>query len=770
MGVGRGRARRKRLQAKTESPDLSDDLGAGTQDDDYGDEDEDGTDISYSRSSLDSSYASESASLEPEPEQEVRWVSGGRTRIKSPNDEHDSGIGTSRSSGGSIPEDRSTLSIDPHAEEEVQPIAADVPADLMILRNAEQLEDLRQDLFSKFGKITLAGVEGNGEEPSKWVRRKPQLIPEPVKVVRRKDGRKSSAATGSLTSGGRKKVLVKRKPVSPEPSDHSEEDDGRYELGTGSDEELGSEDDITGLGITGSEGEHDEDDEGSRFSGRYAAAAAQDDDWETPKKVWIKRKPKEEMNEAVRAAISPMSSKAGSDESPSIVIVSPNGAGEEEQQPEHKVVEVVGVAEAKDETPTTVSKIPPPPPPPPILASNIPPAPPPPPILASNIPPPPPPPPILASNIPPPPPLPPIAASNIPPPPPPPPILGSNIPPPPPPPPMPGGSIPPPPPPPPPPLVGGGSIPPPPPPPPPGGPPPPPPPPPGMGIPPPPPPGPGMPPPPPPPPPETTSSTLRAKARLHWEEIKEESSRMRDSIWFTTQKPPPKSPAYSDEEDNSDDEEGQQDSAVPGALTPVELDVQKFEDLFCVAPPSAGSRLAKKPAEDKSDASKQPQAISLLDARRAQNVGIGAAMFKRKGLAPADVRKALSEFDDSVVTAEDCVALEPLLPIQEERSTIQSYLAQTTDPEGLKLGQAEQFLVEMLKDPNVPHYVSSFIFRAALAVEPKQIEDDLNLVIDVSAKLRKSDTLRRVVIAARDIGNLTNCESGASDSVFENRH
>jgi hypothetical protein len=232
---------------------------------------------------------------------------------------------------------------------------------------------------------------------------------------------------------------------------------------------------------------------------------------------------------------------------------------------------------------------------------------------------------------------------------------------------------------------------------------------------------------------------------------------MRDSIWFTIQKPA-KSPANSEDED-SDDEGGDL-----SALTPVELDVQRFEDLFCVAPPSAGARTAKKAVED--SAPKEPQAVSLLDSRRAQNISIGAAMFKRmRGLGAVEVRKALGEFDEQALSAEDCIALEPLLPTPEERSLIQGYLTQTSDTEGHKLSPPDQFLAELMKDPNVPHYVAGFIFRGSLAIEPKQIEDDLVTVIDACGKLRKSDTLRRVVIAARDIGNLTNCGSSLERAI-----
>ncbi|KAI9034022.1 formin homology 2 domain-containing protein [Hyaloraphidium curvatum] len=581
-----------------------------------------------------------------------------------------------------------------------------MPADLLILRKAagsgagdalfgageraaDDLEALRRDLVSKFGRFAVSGA--GDAEPSVWVSRKP------------------TAAGRRRKSGGQPAPA----PRVPSP---------QYSLPS------------------------DDEGPGSEVSASVSASASASADEsyapeevEAPRKVWIRRVP-----------------KAASDTQatlPGIAETSPAGVDE-------------GAAEVEvGEGPVPGANVPPAPPPPPILASNIPPPPPPPPILPSNVPPAPPPPPLLPSNIPPAPPPPPMPGSNIPPPPPPPPIPGSSIPPPPPPPAMPGSSIPPPPP--PPPMPGGGPPPPPPPPPVAGGPPPPPPPPPGPGGPPPPPPPPGSGPPPPPPPPgggpppppgapspppvAAPEPKLRAKAKLHWQEIREESHRIRDSIWFSAPKP-----ARADGEESGDEEE---DPPVP--LT-VELDVQKFEDLFCVAPPVKG---AKKPVEvARAESPKAPQAVSLLDGRRGQNVSIGAAMFKRtKGLGPAEIRKALADFDDAFVSPEDCVALEPLLPNPEERSAIQGYLGSGDDPDGAKLGQPEQFMAEMMKDPNVPHYVAAFIYKASLAAEPDQIEVDLNMVIEACGKLRRSETLRRVVIAARDIGNLTNYEySGRS--------
>ncbi|KXS16397.1 actin-binding FH2 [Gonapodya prolifera JEL478] len=323
----------------------------------------------------------------------------------------------------------------------------------------------------------------------------------------------------------------------------------------------------------------------------------------------------------------------------------------------------------------------------------------------------------------PPPPPPPPPGFGPPPLPPPPPGFG----PPPPPPPPPGFGPPPPPPP-----AGFG---PPPPPPPPGGPPPPPPPP-GGGPPrppgPPPPPGAPRPPGGPPAPPLGAPAApaaparvkKRVKAKLHWTEINQNEVKA-DSVWF---------------ENNQ---------------RIVQLDIQQFEDLFCIDP---SVKAAAKPKADDAQAAAS-KFVSLLDGRRAQNVSIAVAGFLRgKNMNVRGLRRAIAIMDSELVAPSDLPKIIPLLPTPEEKSQIDGYAESSgeTDPNGEKLGPAEQFMLEVLREPNFEHYVMCFLFKAELSSELESIMSRLKQVREVLDRVRESESFKVLLKGAIETGNLSN--------------
>jgi hypothetical protein len=313
-------------------------------------------------------------------------------------------------------------------------------------------------------------------------------------------------------------------------------------------------------------------------------------------------------------------------------------------------------------------------------------------------------PPLPGSNVPPPPPMPGVPLAPPPPPmpgvpmaPPPPPMPGVPMAPPPPP--MPGMA---PGPPPPPPLPGMAPG------------PPPPPPMPGMGGPPP-PPMPGM--------PGTLPAAprLKAKAKLHWEEIKE-ASMIHSTIW--------------------------------SIQLNKKLNVKKFEELFCIMPSA--------PVVKKVEKKKESGVVNLLDLRRANNISIGMSRFTRKNLSPADLRRKLVAMD-SEMTTDDLLGLENLMPTPEERQQLDAYLVQNrkTDAKGEKLGPAEKFQLEMTRDANFMHYLACNLFKSTHLTECGQIEEALELFRKTCVEVRECKPLQSVLAVARDVGNLTNHEYGS---------
>lgn len=287
---------------------------------------------------------------------------------------------------------------------------------------------------------------------------------------------------------------------------------------------------------------------------------------------------------------------------------------------------------------------------------------------------------------------------------------GSSIPPPPPPPPIPGTSIPPPPP---PPFIPGSSIP----------PPPPPPPMPGSSIPPP-PPFPGMIPAQPVGPPKP-----RLRNKLHWNEI---SSDIDNTVWS--------------ELEQLDENE------LSGSIN---FDTQKFEELFCVTDGPGGAK--KKEKIEKDDG--KPKQINLLDMRRANNVAIISAKLTKR-LSPPEIVTSLKTLDTYAITIDDLLALQSILPTPDEVKLFKLYLNPSPQHNPSLLSPPDAFLLELIRDPNTPHYVSSFTYYLQFPNETEHLVTSFNQIRDACDRLRTNEQLKILLKAVLNLGNMANYEYG----------
>ncbi|KAJ3313130.1 hypothetical protein HDU93_004926, partial [Gonapodya sp. JEL0774] len=177
-------------------------------------------------------------------------------------------------------------------------------------------------------------------------------------------------------------------------------------------------------------------------------------------------------------------------------------------------------------------------------------------------------------------------------------------------------------------------------------------------------------------------------------------------------------------------------------------------DLFCIDPSVKAAPKAK--VEEKSN---EPKFVSILDGRRAQNVSIAVAGFLRgKDMNVRGLRRAVALMDSNLVEPSDLPKLIPLLPTPEEKSQIEAYAESNTetDPKGEKLGPAEQFMLEILKEPNFEHYALCFVFKAELSTELESIMGRLEQVRSLFDKIRASENFRTLLKGAIETGNLSN--------------
>ncbi|TPX56099.1 hypothetical protein PhCBS80983_g04792 [Powellomyces hirtus] len=269
------------------------------------------------------------------------------------------------------------------------------------------------------------------------------------------------------------------------------------------------------------------------------------------------------------------------------------------------------------------------------------------------------------------------------------------------------------------------------------------------------------PPPPPPPPPSSAPQTAedptapvkpRVRARIHWDEIRD----IEGSVWSEISEAPMTT---------GNDSNG----AVAGeGHEHVRLDVQRFEELFCVVP--------EKTAKEGPKMVQRTQFTNLLDLRRANNVSIGLSRFTRRGLTTQNLITAVRNMDCQLLSADDLTMLQKLLPTPEEQNMLTAYLnsphksaaasqdgqqqQQSTAPP--PLAPAEQFMSQVMQVPHMAEMCVAQYTASTVSAEMDEMENKLDTMIDLSTQLRTNDNLKTLLRSVLELGNLTNYDYAAS--------
>ncbi|KAJ1548028.1 hypothetical protein HK096_006823 [Nowakowskiella sp. JEL0078] len=233
---------------------------------------------------------------------------------------------------------------------------------------------------------------------------------------------------------------------------------------------------------------------------------------------------------------------------------------------------------------------------------------------------------------------------------------------------------------------------------------------------------------------------LRARAKLHWNEIRNPQA-LEDSIWTEMAQ---ELSTESDAFPGSLEAKPGSDQLVIGAI---KLDVKKFEELFCVVPGTESG----KPAASKPKILTTAQFTTVLDLRRSNNTSISLSQFTRRGLSNADISTAILNQDAMTLSADDLQALQVLLPTSDERRKISAIGTPV-----LPFAPAEAFMFETMAYPDFPQQLDAFLFRLQLGVEADELLDKLNRMLAVCLKIRSSENLKLLLKTVLQLGNLTN--------------
>ncbi|KAJ3123033.1 hypothetical protein HK098_002253 [Nowakowskiella sp. JEL0407] len=239
---------------------------------------------------------------------------------------------------------------------------------------------------------------------------------------------------------------------------------------------------------------------------------------------------------------------------------------------------------------------------------------------------------------------------------------------------------------------------------------------------------------------------LRARAKLHWNEIRNPQA-LEDSVWTEMAKELKAEAKFGNEGEGILDGGNVNGSVDQLILGNIKLDVKKFEELFCVVP---GNEKGK--TETKAKILTSAQFTTVLDLRRANNVSISLSQFTRRGLTYNDILLAIQNQDATSLSADDLLTIQTLLPTPDERKK----LLAIHQPPTLPFAPAEQFMMEMLSVPDLPHQLVAFLFRVQLEIESEEVRDKLEKMRRICNNIRSSEYLKVVLKAVLQLGNMTN--------------
>jgi hypothetical protein len=171
--------------------------------------------------------------------------------------------------------------------------------------------------------------------------------------------------------------------------------------------------------------------------------------------------------------------------------------------------------------------------------------------------------------------------------------------------------------------------------------------------------------------------------------------------------------------------------------------VDKLADIFVNKPPKAKESETKKPTKRRA-----PTRVALIDAKRANNIGIMLARFR---LPYYKLRNAVLLVDKELLSVERVSALLQFAPEDEEVDAVRAY---TGDPK--LLGDAEQYFREMLCIPRLTTRLqaihATWQFDAYVEEQRKLMES----VSNACRELQACEPLKEIFRVVLSLGNALN--------------
>ena len=144
--------------------------------------------------------------------------------------------------------------------------------------------------------------------------------------------------------------------------------------------------------------------------------------------------------------------------------------------------------------------------------------------------------------------------------------------------------------------------------------------------------------------------------------------------------------------------------------------------------------------------------MSLLDAKRQQNIGIALSQFK---CTLPDIRSAILKMDTAILNTDKLLALQTMMPTGDERKTLHAYLKKNKNDDS-QLGVSEKAAMMLASLPMVDDWLHAMLFREEFKLRQQEIADKLALALTCAVAVRSSEALKEVFALVLAIGNFIN--------------
>jgi len=184
----------------------------------------------------------------------------------------------------------------------------------------------------------------------------------------------------------------------------------------------------------------------------------------------------------------------------------------------------------------------------------------------------------------------------------------------------------------------------------------------------------------------------------------------------------------------------------PGGATDenIKIDQQEIENLFAI------TEKKTEPTQANTEEQVKKQAISVLDPRRAQNVSIMLARFK---MSYAELRKAIEQLDESVLTVDNLTALKQYIPQPDEIASLNEIEDQSI------LSAPDKFFLEISKVQNLGPRLECMFTKCTFAKKAEAVDLSTKVISKATQEIKNSKKFIRFLEVVLKVGNVINTGS-----------